>query len=238
MTYPNDDEFLYALSSNQAWASYKSHQNPAFFKTLTNEHAPSILWIGCADSRVPETTILGLPPGAVFVHRNFANIISPTDINTAAVIEHAVVNLKVKHIILCGHSACDGARATLTDSRAGGVLETWLTSLRVVRAQLASQLATIRDDHTKEIMIAEKNVEVGVAVLMANSTVQEHIKSRGLEVHGCFFDISSGRIRDLGLGTRMSTRRAPSTNGTAETVRGKHAQLVFREGGVAGMEAR
>ncbi|KAL2759496.1 hypothetical protein ACRALDRAFT_1079404 [Sodiomyces alcalophilus JCM 7366] len=238
MSYHGDDKFLYALSSNQAWASYKSHQNPALFRNLANEHAPSILWIGCADSRVPETTILGLQPGDVFVHRNFANIISPTDINTAAVIEHAVVNLKVKHVVLCGHSACDGARATLTDSPAGGVLETWLTSLRVVRAQLASELATIQDDRTKEAVIAEKNVEVGMAVLMANSIIREHIKSRGLQVHGCFFDISTGRIRDLGLGTTISVQRAPKAGAANVTVRGQHAQLVFREGGVAGMEAR
>lgn len=187
---------------------------------------------------MPETTILGLQPGDVFVHRNFANIISPTDINTAAVIEHAVVNLKVKHIVLCGHSACDGARATLTDRPAGGVLETWLTSLRVVRAQLASELASIRDDRTKEAMVAEKNVEVGMAVLMANNLVQEHVKSRGLEVHGCFFDISTGRIRDLGLGTSTAVRNVPRAGAAHEIVRGKWAQLVFGEGGVAGMEVR
>ncbi|KAJ4293928.1 hypothetical protein N0V88_005442 [Collariella sp. IMI 366227] len=89
-----EDSFLYALSSNDAWASYKAHQNPEFFPKLAEKQTPQILWLGCSDSRCPETTILGLQPGDVFVHRNIANIISPSDINTAAVIEYAVAHIK------------------------------------------------------------------------------------------------------------------------------------------------
>ncbi|GKT94118.1 putative carbonic anhydrase [Colletotrichum tofieldiae] len=164
------------------------------------------LWLGCSDSRVPETTILGLQPGDVFVHRNIANIVAPTDINTSAVIEYAVAHLKVKHVVLCGHSACGGAKAALGDSRVGGVLDTWLTPLKAVRAQNAEELAGIKNEDHRAVRIAEMNVETGVKVLMANFTVQEAIKERGLTVHGCIFDIASGRIRDLGFGTK--TRRA------------------------------
>ncbi|KFX91368.1 hypothetical protein O988_07773, partial [Pseudogymnoascus sp. VKM F-3808] len=85
---PAADPFSHALSSNNAWASYKSHQNPSFFPTLATGQTPTILWLGCSDSRIPETTVLGLQPGDVFVHRNIANIVSPTDINSSAVIEY------------------------------------------------------------------------------------------------------------------------------------------------------
>jgi carbonic anhydrase len=192
------------------------------------------VWLGCSDSRVPETTILGLQPGDVFVHRNIANIISPTDVNTSAVIEYAVAHLKVKHIVLCGHTSCGGAAAALSDTRVGGVLDTWLTPLRAVRYQNADELDAIRDDHSRGIRIAELNVEAGVSVLMANWTVKEAIRDRGLQVHGCLFDIASGRIRDLGFGTDgLSRVNGPS----GEVVRGKHAMLVFRDGSAA-MTAR
>ncbi|KAK3381575.1 carbonic anhydrase [Podospora didyma] len=231
----NQDTFLYALSSNNAWAGYKSHQNPSFFSKLASGQSPQILWLGCSDSRCPETTILGLQPGDVFVHRNIANIIAPTDINTSAVIEYAVAHLKVKHVVLCGHSACGGAAAALSSSRVGGVLDTWLTPLKAVRQAHADELDAIKDDAARAVRIAELNVEAGVKVLLANFTVQDAIKERGLEVHGCLFDIASGRIRDLGFGTKGG--RGMGFDGSSEeVVRGKHATLVFR-GGNASMSA-
>ncbi|KAK3384277.1 carbonic anhydrase [Lasiosphaeria ovina] len=228
------DDFLYALSSNNAWAGYKAHQNPAFFSRLASGQSPQILWLGCSDSRCPETTILGLQPGDVFVHRNIANIISPTDINTSAVIEYAVAILKVKHVVLCGHTTCGGAAAALSDSRVGGVLDTWLTPLKAIRQEHAEELDAIKDDAARAVRIAEFNVEAGVKVLLANFTVQEAIRDRGLEVHGCLFDIASGRIRDLGYGTKGG--RGFGGDGSDDMVRGKYAQLVFR-GGNASMAA-
>ncbi|KAK0617105.1 carbonic anhydrase [Immersiella caudata] len=215
--------FLYALSSNNAWAGYKAHQNPTFFPKLASGQSPQILWLGCSDSRCPETTILGLQPGDVFVHRNIANIISPTDINTSAVIEYAVAHLKVKHVVLCGHTSCGGAVASLGDSRVGGVLDTWLTPLKAVRAAHREELDAIKDDAARAVRIAELNVDAGVKVLLANFTIEEAIRDRGLEVHGVIFDIASGRIKDLGLGTKGGS-------GGEEVVRGRHAQLVFRGG--------
>ncbi|KAG7286590.1 hypothetical protein NEMBOFW57_008901 [Staphylotrichum longicolle] len=211
-----EDSFLYALSSNNAWAGYKAHQNPNFFPKLASGQSPQILWLGCSDSRCPETTILGLQPGDVFVHRNIANIISPTDINTSAVIEYAVVHLKVKHVVLCGHTACGGAVAALGDGRVGGVLDTWLTPLKAVKMAHAEELGAIKDDAARAVRIAELNVEAGVRVLMANGVVQDAIRERGLEVHGCLFDIGCGRIRDLGFGTRAKGRGSAGPGGGGE----------------------
>ncbi|EPE04948.1 carbonic anhydrase [Ophiostoma piceae UAMH 11346] len=226
--------FGFCMSSNASWATYKAHQNPSFFPSLSSGQSPQILWIGCSDSRCPETTLLGLQPGDVFVHRNIANIVSPTDINTSAVVEYAVFHLKVKFIILCGHTACGGAAAALGDSPVGGVLDTWLAPLKAVRAAHAEELAAIRDDKARAVRIAELNVEAGVKVLMNNHIVQQAIKERGLEVHGCLFDLSCGRIRDLGFGTGKSA--GAFTNGE-EVVRGNHGMLVFR-GGSASLATR
>jgi carbonic anhydrase len=187
---------------------------------------------------VPETTILGLQPGDVFVHRNIANIVSPTDINTSAVIEFAVGFLKVQHVVLCGHSSCGGAAAALSDKRIGGVLDTWLTPLKVVRHAHTDELNAIKEESTRQVKLAELNVEAGVEVLLANFTIQEAIKERGLQVHGCLYDIGSGRLRDLGVGN--AGKGVSGTNGLngQEVVRGKHGMLVFRGANGASLGTR
>ncbi|KAI1200204.1 carbonic anhydrase [Nemania serpens] len=228
-----EDSFAYALSSNQAWAGYKAHQNPDFFPRLATGQSPEILWLGCSDSRCPETTILGLQPGDVFVHRNIANIISPTDINTSAVIQYAVENVKVKHVVLCGHSACGGAAAALGEVRVGGVLDTWLMPLKALRDANKAELMAIEDEKARAIRIAELNVEAGIKVLMANVSIQEAIHERGLEVHGILFDIGSGRIRDLGFGTAKGGHKKGTGGQDAEVVRGTHGMLVFKHDGAS-----
>ncbi|KAI1178279.1 carbonic anhydrase [Nemania sp. FL0916] len=222
-----EDPFAYALSSNRAWAGYKTHQNPEFFTSLATGQSPEILWLGCSDSRCPETTILGLQPGDVFVHRNIANIISPTDINTSAVIEYAVKHLQVKHVVLCGHSACGGAAAALSDARVGGVLDTWLTPLKALRSAHLDELLAIVDDKARAVRMAELNVEAGIKVLMANVTIQEAIRDKGLQVHGILFDIGSGRIRELGFGTGNGRLKDGSGGSDSDVVRGSHGVLVF-----------
>ncbi|RDW89000.1 carbonic anhydrase-2 [Coleophoma cylindrospora] len=231
-----NDQFAYALSSNEAWAGYKNHQNPTFFPKLAAGQSPSILWLGCSDSRVPETTLLGLQPGDVFVHRNIANVISPTDINSSAVIEYAVAHLKVSHIVLCGHTCCGGAAAALGDSRVGGVLDTWLTPLKAIRRDHAEELAAIKDAGDRAIRLAELNVEKGVQNLLANYVVEEHIRTRNIKVHGVVYDIASGKIRDLRVGNASAMpgagkeMAAPSK---MEVLQGNHGVLIFKEGGSA-----
>lgn len=119
----------------------------------------------------------------------------------------------------------------------GGVLDAWISPLKAIKVQVTQQLASAPNDRAREVIMAEKNVDLGVAALMANYTVREAVKSRGLQVHGCFYDIPSGRIRDLGLGTKQGSSKV-TTSTADEIVRGRHAQLVFRHGGSADMAAR
>lgn len=184
------------------------------------------VWLGCSDARVPETTILGLQPGDLFVHRNVANIVSPTDLNTLAVIEHAVINLQVKHIILCGHTGCDMVEAALGDATMGGILDIWLTPIRALTSQVERQMNGHTSVEEKCTRVAEMNVEAGVRSLKANWAVRMGMKSRGLTVHGCMFDMASGKVTELG-----SSSSAAKTNGASapgEVVRGNHGMLVFR----------
>jgi len=219
----DQDHFAFALNSNAAWAGYKNHQNPSFFPTLANGQSPTILWIGCSDSRVPETTVLGLQPGDVFVHRNIANIVSPTDVNLMAVVEYAVDHLKVKHIVLCGHTCCGGAGAALSNSRIGGILDTWLVPLKSVRKQHERELKLIENEAERAVRLAELNVQNGVQVLLSSLVVEEAMVERGLKVHGVLYDIACGKIRDL----RVGNCELSEAEVEEPILKGKYGMLIF-----------
>ena len=88
------------LDQNRQWAKSITASDPDFFQTLAKQQSPKFLWIGCSDSRVPATQLVGMVPGEMFVHRNVANVVVHTDLNCLSVLQFAVDVLKVKHIIV------------------------------------------------------------------------------------------------------------------------------------------
>jgi len=145
---------------------------------------------------VPETTILGLKPGDVFVHRNIANILHAGDLSSGAVIEYAVVHLKVQHIVVCGHTSCGGVNAALGNAKLG-LLDTWLVPLRSLRRQ---HLTTLKALEAKEAgrKLVELNVLQGVKTLRENGTVIDAVRDRGLQLHALVYDVASGELQEVG----------------------------------------
>lgn len=88
------------IENNKNWVSSKLEIDPEYFQRLANGQQPPLLWIGCADSRVPANEIIGAAPGEVFVHRNIANMVIHSDMSMLSVLDYAVNVLKVKHIIV------------------------------------------------------------------------------------------------------------------------------------------
>ena len=113
------------FKQNRDWVASVRREDPQFFAQLAEQQNPEYLWIGCSDSRVPANQVTGLMPGEVFVHRNVANVVAHADLNCLSVIQFAVEILKIRHIIVVGHSNCGGVRAAMTNQRAG-LVDNWL----------------------------------------------------------------------------------------------------------------
>src|SRR5678809_1494527 len=120
------------FQQNRAWAHDITSRDPQFFLKLSSQQTPRYLWIGCADSRVPANEIVGLAPGELFVHRNVANVVVHSDLNCLSVIQFATDVIKVRHIIVVGHSQCGGVMAALEDRRVG-LADNWLRHVQDVR---------------------------------------------------------------------------------------------------------
>ncbi len=188
--------YLRLLTGNKKWAEEKLKVNPDFFKNLTLGQNPEYLWIGCSDSRVPANEITNTNSGEIFVHRNIANIVLNTDMNLLSVLYYAVEVLKVKHVIVCGHYGCGGVLAAM-ENKDQGFVNNWLRNIKEVYSKHCKELDAITDFTARANRLVELNVIEQVHNLAKTKIVQQHWKSRELEIHGWVYGFDNGLIKDL-----------------------------------------
>jgi carbonic anhydrase len=187
------------FENNRAWAADISAREPEFFRALARQQTPKYLWIGCSDSRVPSTQLVGLSAGEMFVHRNVANLVVHTDLNCLSVMQYAVDVLKVRHIIVCGHYGCGGVQAALAGARFG-LIDNWLRHVQDVAEKHAAALARAPDEETRLRLLCELNVREQVANVCRTTVVQAAWeRGQELSVHGWLYALEDGLLRDLGL---------------------------------------
>lgn len=184
------------FKNNQDWISKKLELDPQYFENLSKGQSPEFLYIGCSDSRVPAEATMGAEPGDIFVHRNVANVVSNLDISAKAVINYAIVHLKVKHAVVCGHYFCGGVKAAMTSSDLG-IINPWLQNIRDVYRLNQTELDAIDDEEARYKRLVELNVKEQCINLLNNPDVQKAVNENVLEVHGWVFDIHSGKLIDL-----------------------------------------
>lgn len=186
---------------NKNWSEKIKETDPEFFLNLSKQQTPEYLWIGCADSRVPANQIVDLMPGEVFVHRNIANLVVHTDLNSLSVIQYAVEVLKVKHVIVCGHYGCGGVQAAMQNN-ALGLIDNWLRHIRDIYRNYQAEIDAIEDEKEKLNLLCEKNVIEQVANLSHSTTIQNAWKNgQELSIHGWIYSIKNGVLKDLNVCT-------------------------------------
>lgn len=186
------------LLENKAWAAEKVAGDPAFFDRLAHLQTPEFLWIGCSDSRVPANEITGTQPGEIFVHRNVANMVVHTDVNLLSVVEYAVVHLKVKHVIVCGHYGCGGIKAAMGNHNFNQVLNMWLRNIKDVYRHNREELDTIKDENLRADRLTELNVIEQVQRLAKTSIIQKAWKyQQAPDLHGWVYGLKDGLINPV-----------------------------------------
>ncbi len=202
----NTESYNKLIAGNRTWVEKTLEQDPEFFKKLAKGQSPEVLWIGCADSRVPANEVTGTLPGEVFVHRNIANVCNHTDMNMLSVLDYAVNVLKVKHVIVAGHYGCGGVAAALTNKQFG-LIDNWLRHIKDVYRLHSHELDRITDQEQKVNRLVELNVVEQAYNLCKTTIVQNAWKERDdLYVHGWIVDISTGLVKDLGVSANDSHR--------------------------------
>ncbi|KAH6918425.1 carbonic anhydrase, partial [Coprinopsis sp. MPI-PUGE-AT-0042] len=191
------------LEANAQWAADVHRSEPCVLFRICQG---TTLWIGCADSRVPDALITGSKPGDIFVHRNIANQLKLDDYNALSV-------------VIVGHSECGGAAACLAAAQnpaldtskpvatvpslpADSSLNRWLNDL----TQLAAGLGPLP-------LVVEENVKMQT-VTITEAWTKGSKKGQDVYIHGWVYDIGSGKLRDLNV-----TRGPPNPKNPAPCIR-------------------
>ncbi len=166
---------------------------------------PDTMVISCCDSRVDPETIFSAMPGELFVVRNVANLVPPYETGgkfhgVSTAIEFAVLNLRVKNLIVMGHSGCGGVKAALDQSAAiqteAKFISRWMSMLDDARL---SVLASHQMRPQAEIQTALELEAVKHAIknLRTFPFIRDVEEKGHLSLHGAHFDIKTGTLSVL-----------------------------------------
>jgi len=194
------------LDGNKQFVKETLKEDPLYFEKLANGQKPPVLWIGCADSRVPANQITNTNPGEIFVHRNIANMVIHTDMNMLSVLDYAVNVLQVKHVIVVGHYGCGGVLASMTNKQFG-LIDNWLRHIKDVYRMHAHELDRIKDEKAKGDRLVELNVIENAGNLCKTSIVQNAWQNgQELNIHGWVYSLATGIIKDMQVSTHNNSK--------------------------------
>ncbi len=175
------------------------------YQTLAGTgQSPSIMVIGCVDSRVSPEVIFDAAPGEILVARNVANLVPryepPSEEDpshqhgTSAALEFAVRALKVRHIVVLGHAFCGGIRAFVSEDEplsSSDFIGRWMSQIAPAAAGLSAPKADT-DSYLRQLEFA--SVELSLKNLQTFPFVKAAMEKGELSLHGAFFGVASGRL--------------------------------------------
>lgn len=163
---------------------------------------PEVMIVACSDSRVPPETIFNAGPGEMFVVRNVAALVPPFETGgnfhgVSAALEFGVLNLRVKHLLVMGHSGCGGVKAALNQKAAleteSRFISKWMSmlddaKLRVLAANQSQNSSALHPQ------LEKAGVKTSIANLRTFPFIKE-LEDRGeLTLHGAHFEIPTGTL--------------------------------------------
>ena len=170
-------------------------------RRLSRDQTPRVMVIGCSDSRVHPATIFDADPGEVFMVRNVANIVPPCVEGggyhgTSSALEFAVKTLKIKYILVLGHSSCGGIEASLeaADNRpVGQFIGPWVDMMSNIRDQVCKDHKGASRNEL-QMHLEKANVRQSLENLETFPFIREAAQAGTLTLLGAWFDIETAEL--------------------------------------------
>ena len=186
------------LEGNKRFVSEDFEKEKEFYNALLKDQRPTVLWIGCSDSRVAVNTITHTRPGEIFVHRNVGNIVATNDWNLSAVLEFSINHLHIPDVVICGHYGCGGINALEEVDSEDKYIPIWLINAYKAKERVDEKLQALHieiDNEKRLKLIVEENVRLQLDHLREYPFVRMAMKQSKLNLHGWVYDMSTGEIR-------------------------------------------
>jgi carbonic anhydrase len=184
------------LEGNKKFRDGFFKENKAYYEELTKGQSPTVLWIGCSDSRLQTGHITQAKAGTLFMHRNIGNVVPLFDWNFATVLEYAIRHLKIKDIVICGHSDC-GAIKALDKETNDVYIPLWLNNAIEAKKRIDAKIEapkTPEASKKRSRMIEEENVRLQIEHLNLYPVVKEALKEGKIRVHGLYYNLENGEL--------------------------------------------
>ena len=195
----------YLVQRYRGWLKTDHSESSAWYKRLAEEgQRPRCMVISCCDSRVHGTQLFGAEPGELFMHRNVANLVPPSEPDgnhhgTSAAIEYAVTALHIANLIVMGHSQCGGVKGCY-DMCSGKAPELesndsfvgrWIEILRPGYERIKD----MEEGEQTLRALEREGVRVSLENLLTFPWVKEGLAAGTLSLHGLWTDIGEGGLQ-------------------------------------------
>ena len=170
-----------------------------FFERLTVGQEPLALFITCSDSRINPNLLTQTDPGELFILRNAGNLVPAYGAalgGEAATIEYAVSVLRVKDIIICGHSHCGAINGLLHPEQVQELpaVKAWLQHAEATARIIKENYLHISDDQARLTAAVEENVLVQLENLRTHPSVAAAVQRGDVKLHGWVYKLDTGRV--------------------------------------------
>lgn len=170
------------------------------FAELANGQEPEVLFITCSDSRIDPCLLTQTVPGKLFICRNAGNVVPPHSNQTGgmtASIEYAVEVLKIRHIIICGHTHCGAMHGAIDPEGLHDMphVKEWLGHCRAATAVVKERHGDLSDSYLEEI--TQENIKLQLQHIRTHPSVAAKAATGQVELHGWLYEIESGKVQVL-----------------------------------------
>jgi carbonic anhydrase len=188
------------LEGNRRFVAETFEKERALYAKIAKGQKPTVLWIGCSDSRLTVSTITNTKPGEVFVHRNIGNVVATNDWNLSAVLEYAINHLRIPDVVVCGHYNCGGIAALDAEGSDDRYIPIWLINASAAKKRVDEKIRALRTRLKPEKrirLIVEENVRLQLEHLNDYPFVRQACQKGTLRLHGWVYDLETGEISVL-----------------------------------------